>query len=218
MNNNNNDATVYTACEECGHEAEFHGHVDKTDDTAHFTCPNCHQTFVLGTYDGWSNFFDDGEEDDTSTPNVQSYEDWESYFVPVSPEHGGLVHEKNSEFVQRMLDRSRERVWTWIVEDGTDFIVNGFHTVNAMGYIVTTFQHEGPNHMVVPFPKAPDHNLRFGFTMEVLVGVRYSTTIWARNKQEAVARAVNATADDLDLFWQEEEVDRVIWVNGEVVA
>lgn len=55
-------ATVYTRCPECDiWEGEFHGWVDN-EDVAHFDCPFCGQEFVFGTYDGWSNFFN--EEDD----------------------------------------------------------------------------------------------------------------------------------------------------------
>ena len=43
-------------------ESEFYGIV--IDDVAHFPCPNCKRVFVLGSIDGWSNFFDDDDNDD----------------------------------------------------------------------------------------------------------------------------------------------------------
>ncbi len=55
-------AIIATGCQECDHVAEFYGVV--IDDVAHFPCPNCKRVFVLGSIDGWSNFFNDDDADD----------------------------------------------------------------------------------------------------------------------------------------------------------
>jgi hypothetical protein len=54
-------ATIYTGCQNCDHEAEFHGVV--LEDVAYFPCLSCQTVFTLGTIDGWSNFFDEDEEE-----------------------------------------------------------------------------------------------------------------------------------------------------------
>jgi hypothetical protein len=54
-------ATIYTGCQNCDHEAEFHGVV--LEDIAYFPCLSCQTVFTLGTIDGWSNFFDEDEEE-----------------------------------------------------------------------------------------------------------------------------------------------------------
>lgn len=53
-------AIVYTACQNCDHEAEFRGIVH--DDTAYFPCFSCETVFILGSISGWSTFFDEDED------------------------------------------------------------------------------------------------------------------------------------------------------------
>ena len=55
-------ATIYTGCQNCDHESEFHGVV--LDDVAYFPCLACHTVFTIGNIDGWAAFLDDDDDEE----------------------------------------------------------------------------------------------------------------------------------------------------------
>lgn len=74
--------------------------------------------------------------------NVIDFDTWDETYSP-QPNH--LVDETNlyetygdeHAYILRMAELAPRRVWTMIETDWTTEIVNGYHTVNRVGFFVT---------------------------------------------------------------------------------
>jgi hypothetical protein len=50
---------------------------------------------------------------------------------------GGIMFETYGEELDYVLNAPKKNVWTYLDGDGGIYIINGYHLVNRLGYIVT---------------------------------------------------------------------------------
>lgn len=73
----------------------------------------------------------------------QHISEWEKAFKPIqnhiSDDRGwdGLLFETFGDDIQFVLAQPHNKVWTWVDSDDGTYLINGYHLVNRIGYLVT---------------------------------------------------------------------------------
>lgn len=73
----------------------------------------------------------------------QHISEWEKAFKPIqnhiSDDRGwdGLLFETFGDDIQFVLAQPQNKVWTWVDSDDGTYLINGYHLVNRIGYLVT---------------------------------------------------------------------------------
>lgn len=73
----------------------------------------------------------------------QHISEWEKAFKPIqnhiSDDRGwdGLLFETFGDDIQFVIAQPQNKVWTWVDSDDGTYLINGYHLVNRIGYLVT---------------------------------------------------------------------------------
>jgi len=71
--------------------------------------------------------FDDFEEKYTLITN----------HLDTNASFGGCMFESYGKEVEHVLEQSKDKVWTWVDGDKGTYLVQGFRSVNRIGYLIT---------------------------------------------------------------------------------
>ena len=69
---------------------------------------------------------------------AKSYKTFEKKFQPVIREDGGCLFETYGTDLQRIINTDPHHVWTLLDCDGKLYLVNGYHIVNRLNYVITS--------------------------------------------------------------------------------